>query len=241
MDLSRRTLFATGAAAAAAGLLSPDLAWAGSQADWALAVGDVEADLAPRPLRLIHGSRARRAGRTLDRNGPGKVRAAARPPTWFDATAVRAFRIGEDGGRACRPLRRPPTAPAATRRGLWSRGLAPRGGRTRRSRPDAERRQHRHAGAGGQLLGAVEARLADAARPAPLATEASSIQAASGAACRSWPPQGRAGRAVLNSRSARRPGWSSADVGGRAVEAATPLKCRAPATSTTSPPPTASW
>ena len=54
MNLSRRRLLgAAGAAATAAAL--PARGWARGPADWALAVRDVEADLAPRAMRLVHG------------------------------------------------------------------------------------------------------------------------------------------------------------------------------------------
>ena len=94
--LSRRGLLGAGAAAAA---LPLDLAWAAVAADWSLAVSDLEADLAPRALRLVHGRPPAGLEGTLYRNGPAKFSRGATLTHWFDGDGfVRAFRIAD--GRA---------------------------------------------------------------------------------------------------------------------------------------------
>ena len=99
MTPSRRTLLQGGAGAAAAALLRPDTLWAAAPADWSLAVRDVEADLAPRAMRLVHGRPPAEMRGVLYRNGPGKFTRGDTRAHWFDGDGlVRAFRIGE--GRA---------------------------------------------------------------------------------------------------------------------------------------------
>lgn len=103
-DLDRRRFLGKAAVAAgtavAASLLSPEAALAASlPADWQLGFADVEADLAPAPLRLVHGrAPAGLAGR-LYRNGPAKFRrGASSAGHWFDGDGlVRRFVI-HDGG-----------------------------------------------------------------------------------------------------------------------------------------------
>ena len=98
MSLSRRNLLAAGAAAAAAGLVSHVEAQT-APADWSLAVRDVEGDIAPRALRLVHGRPPADLRGTLYRNGPGKFSRGGTRTHWFDGDGlVRAFRIGD--GRA---------------------------------------------------------------------------------------------------------------------------------------------
>ncbi|HEY8571734.1 carotenoid oxygenase family protein [Phenylobacterium sp.] len=101
MDLSRRTLISGGAALSATAILSPERLWAAEAADWALAVSDVEADIAPRALRLVHGRAPAGLTGTLYRNGPAKFRyGAGEAAHWFDGDGlVRAFRIGDGQAR----------------------------------------------------------------------------------------------------------------------------------------------
>ena len=100
-DLTRRSLFAGAGALAAVAALPLD-AWAaapGGAADWALAVHDIEGDIAPRALRLVQGRPPAGLRGTLYRNGPGKFTRGGTRTHWFDGDGlVRAFRIGE--GRA---------------------------------------------------------------------------------------------------------------------------------------------
>ena len=100
MDLSRRTLLTGASAIAAAGLVSPEQAWAARPADWSLAIADVEADIAPTPMRLVHGRPPAGLAGTLYRNGPGKFRrGAGEAAHWFDGDGLmRGFRIAD--GRA---------------------------------------------------------------------------------------------------------------------------------------------
>ena len=67
------------------------------QADWALATADLEADVAPRAMRLVHGRAPEGLTGTLFRNGPGKFRRPGGSAThWFDGDGLmRAFRVHE--------------------------------------------------------------------------------------------------------------------------------------------------
>lgn len=103
MSLSRRSLLG-GFAAASAAVMTPDLAAAASAAlvasDWGLATADVEADIAPRALRLVRGRAPEGLSGALYRNGPAKFRRPGGSSThWFDGDGlIRRFRIDE--GRA---------------------------------------------------------------------------------------------------------------------------------------------
>jgi len=103
MNASRRN-FLMGAAAPllaglAAAVVTPETARAmaamQASADWALATADLEADVAPRALRLVHGRAPVGLTGTLFRNGPGKFRRPGGSAThWFDGDGLmRAFRI----------------------------------------------------------------------------------------------------------------------------------------------------
>ncbi len=98
MDAARRA-FLTGAAALSAAVLTPETvrAMAALQvaADWSLATIDVEADLAPRPMRRVHGRAPEGLEGALFRNGPGKFRRPGGSAThWFDGDGLmRAFRL----------------------------------------------------------------------------------------------------------------------------------------------------
>jgi carotenoid cleavage dioxygenase-like enzyme len=98
MDVNRRRLLGGAAALAAAAALPADVAWS-APADWSLAVRDVDGDIAPRALRLVHGRPPADLRGTLYRNGPAKFSRGATRTHWFDGDGlVRAFRIGD--GRA---------------------------------------------------------------------------------------------------------------------------------------------
>jgi all-trans-8'-apo-beta-carotenal 15,15'-oxygenase len=93
-----RRAFLTALAGTSLAAITPEAVLAASAAanpDWAPAVGDIEADLAPRGLRLIHGRAPKGLTGTLYRNGPAKFRRGAGTPAhWFDGDGlVRAFRI----------------------------------------------------------------------------------------------------------------------------------------------------
>jgi all-trans-8'-apo-beta-carotenal 15,15'-oxygenase len=100
---SRRS-FLMGAAALSAAVATPDLVRAAQAAaatpDWALATADVETDIAPRALSLVHGRAPAGLEGVLFRNGPARFRrpgGSARH--WFDGDGmVRRFAIGD--GRA---------------------------------------------------------------------------------------------------------------------------------------------
>lgn len=95
MTASRRT-FLTAAAALA---MTPDVAFAAramrAAADWSLATADVEGDIAPRVLRLVHGRAPEGLAGSLYRNGPAKFRRPGRSSRhWFDGDGlIRRFHI----------------------------------------------------------------------------------------------------------------------------------------------------
>lgn len=97
MTLSRRALI-TGAASA---VIAPDVSWAtqalATASDWSLATADVEADLAPRRLRLVRGRAPVGLAGSLYRNGPAKFRRPGRSVAhWFDGDGlIRRFRIAD--------------------------------------------------------------------------------------------------------------------------------------------------
>ncbi|MFJ6025290.1 carotenoid oxygenase family protein [Brevundimonas sp. NPDC092305] len=98
MNASRRS-FLMGAAALSAAVVTPEtvraMAAMQASADWALATADLEADVAPRAMRLIHGRAPAGLEGALFRNGPGKFRRPGGSAThWFDGDGLmRAFRI----------------------------------------------------------------------------------------------------------------------------------------------------
>jgi carotenoid cleavage dioxygenase-like enzyme len=100
MHASRRNVL-MGAAALSAAVVTPEtvraMAAMQATADWALATADLEADLAPRAMRLVHGRAPEGLTGTLFRNGPGKFRRPGGSAThWFDGDGLmRAFRIEE--------------------------------------------------------------------------------------------------------------------------------------------------
>src|SRR5688500_7252521 len=102
--LATRRAFLAGAGAAATLVATPELSWAARAlavaSGCSLAVADVEADLAPRDLRLVHGRPPADLAGSLYRSGPGKFRRPGRSAAhWFDGDGlIRRFRIAD--GRA---------------------------------------------------------------------------------------------------------------------------------------------
>lgn len=100
MQASRRS-FLMGAAALSAAVVTPEtvraMAAMQASADWALATADVEADIAPRAMRLVHGRAPAGLTGTLFRNGPAKFRRPGGSAThWFDGDGMmRAFRLND--------------------------------------------------------------------------------------------------------------------------------------------------
>lgn len=100
MHASRRN-FLMGAAALSAAVVTPEtvraMAAMQASADWALATTDVEADVAPQAMRLVHGRAPAGLTGTLFRNGPAKFRRPGGSAThWFDGDGLmRAFRVNE--------------------------------------------------------------------------------------------------------------------------------------------------
>lgn len=98
MILSRRNML-MGAAALSAAVITPEtvraMAAMQATADWALATADLEGDVAPRAMRLVHGRAPAGLEGALFRNGPGKFRRPGGSAThWFDGDGLmRAFRI----------------------------------------------------------------------------------------------------------------------------------------------------
>ncbi|MBX3476983.1 MAG: carotenoid oxygenase family protein [Brevundimonas sp.] len=102
-----RRAFMMGAAAVSAAVAAPETSFAASALraledvgapDWALATADVEADVAPRALNLVHGRAPEGLKGLLYRNGPAKFRRAGGSAAhWFDGDGlIRRFAI-EDG------------------------------------------------------------------------------------------------------------------------------------------------
>lgn len=67
------------------------LAAAANSGDWTLGVADVEADIAPQALRLVHGRAAAGLSGVLYRNGPAKFRrpgGSAEFDGWLVGTSI---------------------------------------------------------------------------------------------------------------------------------------------------------
>lgn len=107
-----RRAFLSAAAGFGALAFSPEtlLAAQANSGDWTLGFADVEADIAPRQLRLVRGRPPEDLEGQLFRNGPAKFRRPGGSAThWFDGDGlVRRYRIG--GGRAQLSARFPDTA-----------------------------------------------------------------------------------------------------------------------------------
>ena len=86
-----RRAFLTASVGFAAAALNPDLLYAASAGagDWSLGVADVEADIAPQPLRLVHGRAPAGLSGRLYRNGPAKFhRPGGSVSHWFDGDGL---------------------------------------------------------------------------------------------------------------------------------------------------------
>ncbi|MBN8551374.1 MAG: carotenoid oxygenase family protein [Caulobacterales bacterium] len=96
-----RRAFLMGAAALSAAVVTPDLVRAAQAAaaapDWALATADVETDIAPRALSLVHGRAPDGLEGVLFRNGPAKFRRpGGSAQHWFDGDGmVRRFALSD--------------------------------------------------------------------------------------------------------------------------------------------------
>ena len=102
MELARRNFLLGAAATAAAAVLTPDVVRAAqaleAASDWSLATGDVEGDVAPRALRLVHGRAPEGLKGTLYRNGPAKFRRpGGSSQHWFDGDGMMRRWHLEDG------------------------------------------------------------------------------------------------------------------------------------------------
>ncbi len=102
MTPSRRH-FLMGAAALSAAVATPEMVRAAIAqevaAPWALATADLEGDIAPRPMRLVHGRAPAGLEGTLFRNGPGKFRRPGGSAThWFDGDGLMRSFTMSDGG-----------------------------------------------------------------------------------------------------------------------------------------------
>jgi carotenoid cleavage dioxygenase-like enzyme len=97
--LTRREMLAAATAAGAALGCPSALLAATGRPDWTLALADVEADIAPRPLERIAGRLPDGLSGTLFRNGPAKFRRGdTAVGHWFDGDGlVRAFTLRTDG------------------------------------------------------------------------------------------------------------------------------------------------
>lgn len=97
-----RRAFLMGAAALSAAVITPDAVRAAqamaAAPDWGLATADVEADIAPRALRLVHGRAPADLSGVLFRNGPAKFRRpGGSAGHWFDGDGlVRRFTLDGD-------------------------------------------------------------------------------------------------------------------------------------------------
>ena len=98
MTPSRRH-FLMGAAALSAAVATPEMVRAAiaqeAAAPWALATADLEGDIAPRAMRLVHGRAPAGLEGALFRNGPGKFRRPGGSAThWFDGDGLmRSFSL----------------------------------------------------------------------------------------------------------------------------------------------------
>ncbi|MDP3403980.1 MAG: carotenoid oxygenase family protein [Brevundimonas sp.] len=102
MTPSRRH-FLMGAAALSAAVATPERVRAAiaseAAAPWALATADLEADIAPRAMRRVHGRAPDGLEGVLFRNGPGKFRRPGGSAThWFDGDGLmRSFTVANGG------------------------------------------------------------------------------------------------------------------------------------------------
>lgn len=102
MTPSRRH-FLMGAAALSAAVATPERVRAAlaleAAAPWPLATHDLETDIAPRAMRLVHGRAPAGLAGTLFRNGPAKFRRPGGSAThWFDGDGLMRSFTMQDGG-----------------------------------------------------------------------------------------------------------------------------------------------
>ncbi|MBU6166120.1 MAG: carotenoid oxygenase family protein [Alphaproteobacteria bacterium] len=178
--MDRRTLFHRALLAGLGASLPAEALAAGlaaaAQPQWALALGDVEADIAPRPLTRLHGRLPADLAGTLYRNGPALFRRGGTAVNhWFDGDGlVRAFRLAD--GRASLAARFVDTAKrrietAAGRIVQPGFGTPARAGAIVASADDTNAANTHVIAAGGRLLALWEAGSAHAIDPATLATQ----------------------------------------------------------------------
>ena len=103
-----RRSFLLGAAAVSAAVAAPETSFAAAAlravemagTDWSLATADVETDVAPRSLTLVHGRAPEGLKGALYRNGPAKFRRpGGNSGHWFDGDGLMR-RFGVEDGRA---------------------------------------------------------------------------------------------------------------------------------------------
>lgn len=174
-ELFSRALLAGLGACLPAEALAAGLA-AAAQPQWALALGDVEDDISPRPLTRLHGRLPPDLAGTLYRNGPALFRRGGTAVNhWFDGDGlVRAFALRD--GRATLQARFVDTAKRrveakAGRIVQPGFGTAMRDGAVLGSADDTNAANTHVIAAGGRLLALWEAGSAHAMDPATLATQ----------------------------------------------------------------------
>lgn len=174
--LTRRQCLARSLAATAAAALPAPLLAAPARPDWTLALADVPADLAPRPLQRLHGRAPEGLAGTLYRNGPARFR---RGPSaaghWFDGDGlVRAWRIAGPEARLAARFVDTPKRRLEERLGAMVQpgfGTPPRPGAEVGSADDINAANTHVIAAGGRLLALWEAGSPFALDPETLATE----------------------------------------------------------------------
>jgi len=96
--MNRRTILTAIGGGSLAMAWNPDRLYAAAASgDWTLAVGDVEHDIAPTPLKLVHGRAPASLEGVLYRNGPAKFhRPGGSAGHWFDGDGmVRRFVLAD--------------------------------------------------------------------------------------------------------------------------------------------------
>lgn len=99
--MNRRDVLRGAALTGAAAFLTPEALWAAAASNWTLGMADVEADVTPTVLTLVHGRAPDDLKGTLFRNGPAKFRRpGGSAGHWFDGDGmVRKFQIGDRQAR----------------------------------------------------------------------------------------------------------------------------------------------
>jgi len=124
--IDRRGFLVAGAGLGAALALAPHAAFAAPadrRADWTLAVADLEADVAPSPMRLVSGKPPADLAGVLYRNGPAKFhRPGGDAGHWFDGDGLmRAFASAKAAPPSKPASSTPPSAAATAPPGRLSR------------------------------------------------------------------------------------------------------------------------